>query len=180
MFWYLDTYQSLNVIEDRAGSKGGVRGVQITLLWTPTRALPWTAPPDPLWKGFTFRETLYKFIGMDPGQHLITGPVDKPIGIIRKATRASSKVFKQKRKGLKYAKHSSKEAKKKKIESEFYKAAYFDWFLSLEALKLWKERESLFFVECGDVKFLILFFHGEKLWDKNMKWEWWLFYLRKE
>ena len=75
-------------------------------------------------KGATFQETLFEFLGIDPGHYLKQGSLRKSIERLKKADIASTNEAKQKRKRLKYAKVTKEKAKKTK-EGDTYKAGSF-------------------------------------------------------
>ena len=76
-------------------------------------------------KGATFRETLCRFLKIDPGHYLCQGSLKKSIERVKKADKAASKEAKQKRKRLKYSR-SKKEKVTMSKEGETYKAGSFN------------------------------------------------------
>ena len=75
-------------------------------------------------KGATFRLTLFKFLGIEPGHHMTEGTLKKSIERLKKACKASSTKAKQRRKTIKYAKTSKEKAKMTK-EGKTYQAGLF-------------------------------------------------------
>ena len=76
-------------------------------------------------KGSMFRETLMKFLAINPGHYLIKGSLEKSIERVKKANLSSSKEAKKRRKQLKYSK-SSKEKMQVAEEGATYQSGSFD------------------------------------------------------
>ena len=76
--------------------------------------------------GATYRETLCRALGINPGKHLMEQNIRKSLTRIRKAEKATSRETKVHRKRLKFAR-ITKEKEKQIKEGETYKSGEFDW-----------------------------------------------------
>ena len=75
-------------------------------------------------KGATYREMLLRFMGIEPGNYLLKGALQKSIERVKKAKKASTKEAKTRRKKIEYDK-VKKQKRTEKIEGSTYKAGPF-------------------------------------------------------